>query len=170
MWRVGISNGLAIPYAVCIHVRTSLTSSATSLCERSFPAAWASLVEACSSRLASSPSCRSPMYLNIPIRGEPNNTDRAIPSLIGVTFSVISCLASTSNSNSTAWLANLDSLVNNHAAGLFGVDLSCSRWTELVGLGRSPRSHRSSTSDAQLAFSTHALTMVGAHFAGLHST
>ena len=45
--------------------------------------------------------------LNIRIRGEPNNTDRAIPSLIGVTFSVISCLASTSNSNSTAWLADL---------------------------------------------------------------
>ena len=64
-----------------------------------------------SSRLASiSPSCRSPMYLNIPIRGEPNNTGWAIPSLIGLTFSVISCLASTSNS--TAWLADLFSVAS----------------------------------------------------------
>ena len=49
-------------------------------------------------------------------------------------------------------LANLDSFVNNHTAGLFGVDLSCSRWTELLGLGRSPRSHRSSTSGAQFSW------------------
>ena len=47
MWRPGISNGLAIPYAVCINVRTALTSSATSLSEQSVPAAWASPVEAC---------------------------------------------------------------------------------------------------------------------------
>ena len=68
-------------------------------------------------------------------------------------------------------LANLDSLVNNHAAGLFGVDLSCSRWTELVGLGRSPRSHRSSTSGALLRWcSTRICSGLGAHLAGLHST
>ena len=72
-----------------------------------------------SSRLASiSPSCRSPMYLNIPIRGEPNNTGWAIPSLIGLTFSVISCPASTSNSNSTAWLADLFSVASIQIPGV----------------------------------------------------
>ena len=144
MWRSGISNGLAIPYARCIHVRTALTASATSLSEQSFSTAWASLVEACSLRsrsvlvdwqaLVQHLVPRYPMYpfvysgraLNIRIRGEPNNTGWAIPFFIGITFAGL-----------------LDSLVNNHTAGLFGVDLSCSRWTELVGLGRSPRSHRS---------------------------
>ena len=109
MWRVGISNGLAIPYAVCIHVRTALTSSATSLSEQSVPAAWASLVEACSLRsrsvlvywraLVQHLVPRSQMYpfsysgqaLNISIRYEPNNTGWAIPSLIA--FSVITSRA-----------------------------------------------------------------------------
>ena len=93
MWRPGISNGLAIPYAVCIHVRTSLTSSATSLSERSVPAAWVSLVDwrafvrPVARRSQMDPFVYSGLALNIRIHGELNNNGLAILSFIGITFS-----------------------------------------------------------------------------------
>ena len=101
MWRSGISNGLAIPYAVCIHVRTALTALATSLSEQSFSTAWASLVEACSllsrsvlvdwralfqhlvPRSQMDPFVDSGRALSISIRYEPNNTGLVRGSILG---------------------------------------------------------------------------------------
>ena len=187
--------------------------AACALLSRSVLVDWRALVQHLVPRAPMYPFSYSGRALHISIRYEPNNTGW-----------VISCPASTSNSNSTArladlfsvasiqtpsgvfhiWrhndifpiaglgtyisgvgihlqlrglipsigthrrLANLDSFVNHHTPGIFG-------------LGRSPRSHRSSISGALLRWRstrissgtpcTHYLTTrVGAHFSGLHST
>ena len=116
--------------------------------------------------------------LNISIRYEPNNTGCAIPFSIGITFihswrhndifpiaglgTYISGvgihlqlrgLIPFPSIGTHRRLANLESLVNNHTAGLFGVDISCSRWTEpwaghLVHIAHMHRWPRSSIWDA----------------------